>query len=328
MPCSSHPNTIISDGQGPTSYLLRFFQAAQKGLLPVMSSARFRVASMIYSHWNNRTGMCNPGGSMLARECELTPQGVNQAIVWLKSVGIIKEIIQKRGGRFFILESFTLCSQSPQDDPTGVGSYDEDDTTPVVSPTCTDVVDHTTGVSHDTTGVSHNSEVNSEASPNGEARQRGGGSSTQRRQVIRRPVSSVTPLDDQRVRPQRSYQTQRPISTSLAADVILNSVHPSSSDWERINEMRSYGLPGPRSHYTRLGPSVCTRMLQQLRREKRRLEDEEMQNEEYIAGRLKRMILRYVGHPEEIDFDIEDSSAVSVSWAEQRSNRPRPEGVL
>ena len=92
--------------------------------------------------------------------------------------------------------------------------------------------------------------------------------------------------------------------------------------------MRSYGLPGPRSHYTRLGPSVCTRMLQQLRREKRRLEDEEMQNEEYIAGRLKRMILRYVGHPEEIDFDIEDSSAVSVSWAEQRSNRPRPEGVL
>ena len=321
MPCSSHPNTIISDGQGPTSYLLRFFQAAQKGLLPVMSSARFRVASMIYSHWNNRTGMCNPGGSMLARECELTPQGVNQAIVWLKSVGIIKEIIQKRGGRFFILESFNLCSQSPQDDPTGVGSYDEDDTTPVVSPTCTDVVDHTTGVSHDTTGVSHNSEVNSGASPNGEAASRHQPRLPQRRKITILPTSYAS-VPSRETRLPRSFQTTRPVRDDVAADVIFRSVHPSRTDWERIKEMSSYGLPGARSHYFRIGPAIASRMLQVLKNERLRLEDIERRPEYEISRRLKVMILRYVAHPEEVAFDLEEVPE-EESWSQEVLARVR-----
>ena len=307
---SSYPNTIISDGQGPTSYLFRFFLAAQKGLLPKMSPARFRVASMLYSHWNNRYQVCNPGGETLARECDLTQQGVNQAIVWLKSVGIIKQIVQKRNGRFFILEPFDLS-----------GSYDQDDTTGVVSSTCTDVVDDTTGVSHDTTGVSHNSEVNSGASPNGEAASRHQPRLPQRRKITILPTSYAS-VPSRETRLPRSFQTTRPVRDDVAADVIFRSVHPSRTDWERIKEMSSYGLPGARSHYFRIGPAIASRMLQVLKNERLRLEDIERRPEYEISRRLKVMILRYVAHPEEVAFDLEEVPE-EESWSQEVLARVR-----
>lgn len=137
------------------------------------------------------------------------------------------------------------------------------------------------------------------------------------RQVPARPVRPIS----------YNNRTSNSRLSAIMADEISNALHPSRSDWQRISEMTSIGLRGARSHYFRLGSATCVRMLQRLQDERRRMEDVEMRTEDYIASRLLVMIKRYVAHPVEITFDMEEAPE-EESWADVRCNRPKPDGVI